>query len=109
MRSVPVILGLALIGPVAAQAQQPTPDRPRGERREVIVPESEWNRDEGPSYRYRYGQDDDDAEIREYRQWSPRYRCNSYDRGCERRLQELQREEAKWRREARQREAEFER
>ena len=109
MRSIPVLVGLALAGPVVAQAQRPEPDRPRGERREVLIPEGEWNRDEAPSYRYRYGRDDDDETIREYRGWSPRFRCNNYDRACERRLREIQREEAKWRREAREREAEFER
>jgi hypothetical protein len=104
-----VLLGLVLTGPVVAQAQQPEPDRPRGERREVIIPESEWSRDQGPTYQYRYGRDDDDDAIREYRRWAPRYRCDNSDRNCDRRVREIEREEARFRREAREREADFER
>jgi len=110
MRSLTLLLGLSLVAPLAVQAQRPEPDRPRGERREVILPDDQRTQDIGPEYRYRYGRDDDDDGIREYRNWAPRYRCDDYrDRGCERRLAELRREEARWRREAREREAEFQR
>jgi hypothetical protein len=107
MRSLTLLLGLSLAAPLVAQAQRPEPDRPRGERREVIVPREDWS--DGPEYRYRYGRDDDDDAIREYRNWTPRLRCNYNDRACERRLADLRREEAKWRREAREREQEFQR
>lgn len=109
MRVPLALFALALAAPGLVQAQRPDVERPRGERREA-GPELERHGDaDPPSYRYRYGRDDDDASIREYRRWVPRFRCDDRDRGCERRLEAMQREEVRWRREARHREAEFER
>ena len=106
MRSLPLLLGVLIGVPAVAAAQRPEPDRPRGDR--VELPDD--GRD-GPSYQYRYGRDDDDRAIEEFRRWRPNVSCAAaYDRDrCERRGRELAREELKWRRQAREREQEFQR
>lgn len=109
MRGPLTLLALTLTAPGLLMGQRPDVERPRTERRDA-GPELERHRDiDPPSYSYRYGRDDDDDAIREYRRWVPRIRCDYRDRGCERRVEAMQREEARWRRDARERSADFER
>ena len=106
MRSLPLLLGLLIGIPAVAKAQRPEPDRPRGDRSEAS--DDRWD---GANYQYRYGRDDSDWDSEEFRRWRPNFSCAAaYDRDrCERRAQDLAREEFKWRREAREREAKFQR
>ncbi len=102
MRGLPLLLG-ALIGiPAVASAQRPDADRSHRDR--VVVPDE---RRDGPPSQYRYGRDDDDREIQEFRAWRPDVggRAAEDRNRCER----IAREEAEWRRDAREREAGFHR
>ena len=112
MRASLLLLGLLLLPPAGISAQVPEPRRARPDRGAIDDRQSPRAED-GPSFRYRYGVDQDDRDLLAFRRWTPRIRCDSRDwraaEQCERKVREIERREAEWRRDARRREEKFER